>query len=322
MTPDPVLVLAWLVLAHLAADFVLQNDWIALSKAASGRRAVRGLAAHVAIVAACLLPLPLAFGGPGVLAMAAIALSHGAVDRVKVLLMRRSEAAALSRARDAGEAAAPAASLGTAWTPMPAFWFAADQAAHLALTGLVWAFFLAPVAVTPEFSSFVAALVGTRDAAAFHAAVLTTVVVLSLLIVNVRTGALFIAVLVHPREAVTGSDPAARRVIPQPVGWNLQLGPLSGRAQPDPVPASPPAPASPAQVGLVIGVLERLLIVALVLGHAEAAIGLVVAAKTLARFKQLDDRSFAEYYLLGTLGSVAVAIGSALLAGAALASLP
>jgi hypothetical protein len=188
---------------------------------------------------------------------------------------------------------------------LPAFWFAADQAAHLALTGLAWAFLLAPAAVTPELSSFVGGLVGARDLGAFHAAVLTTTVVLSLLIVNVRGGALFVAVLVHPREAVTGSDPAARRAAPAVVGWNLQLGPFSGRAQPDPTPPPAAAPASPAQVGLVIGVLERLLIVALVLGHAEAAIGLVVAAKTLARFKQLDDRSFAEYYLLGTLASVA-----------------
>ena len=35
----------------------------------------------------------------------------------------------------------------------------------------------------------------------------------------------------------------------------------------------------------------------------------MIAAKTIARFKQLDDRGFAEYYLLGTLASVAVAVG-------------
>ena len=41
---------------------------------------------------------------------------------------------------------------------------------------------------------------------------------------------------------------------------------------------------------------------------AVAAVGFVIAAKTIARFKQLDDRGFAEYYLLGTLASVAVAV--------------
>jgi hypothetical protein len=76
--------------------------------------------------------------------------------------------------------------------------------------------------------------------------------------------------------------------------------------------------ASPARIGATIGVLERLLIVGFVLTNATAAIGFVVGAKTLARFKQLDDRDFAEYYLLGTLASVAIALGSALVADAAL----
>ena len=58
-----------------------------------------------------------------------------------------------------------------------------------------------------------------------------------------------------------------------------------------------------------------------VLTGSSAAVGFVVAAKTLARFKQLDDRDFAEYYLLGTLASVAVAVGSALAAAAALSTL-
>ena len=44
------------------------------------------------------------------------------------------------------------------------------------------------------------------------------------------------------------------------------------------------------------------------------AIGLVIAAKTLARFKQLDDRDFAEYYLLGTLASVTFAVVTSLVA--------
>ena len=64
-----------------------------------------------------------------------------------------------------------------------------------------------------------------------------------------------------------------------------------------------------------------MLIVAFVLTGSTAAIGFVVAAKTLARFRQLDDRDFAEYYLLGTLASVAVALGSGLLAAAALSTL-
>ena len=59
-----------------------------------------------------------------------------------------------------------------------------------------------------------------------------------------------------------------------------------------------------------------------VLTGAEAAVGFVIAAKTLARFKQLDDRGFAEYYLLGTLASVSVALASAVIALAALSTIP
>jgi hypothetical protein len=74
----------------------------------------------------------------------------------------------------------------------------------------------------------------------------------------------------------------------------------------------------PAQVGATIGVLERLLIVVFMLAGADAAVGFVVGAKTLARFRLLDDRDFAEYYLLGTLASVGVAILTAIVARAAL----
>jgi hypothetical protein len=60
--------------------------------------------------------------------------------------------------------------------------------------------------------------------------------------------------------------------------------------------------------------------VTFILVGAESAIGLVVAAKTIARFRQLDDRDFAEYYLLGTLASVSVAIVTGLIARAALSA--
>ncbi|MBA2382863.1 MAG: hypothetical protein H0V73_12200 [Chloroflexi bacterium] len=76
-----------------------------------------------------------------------------------------------------------------------------------------------------------------------------------------------------------------------------------------------------ARVGSTIGILERLLIVVFVLTGTDVAIGFVVAAKTLARFRLLDDRDFAEYYLLGTLASVAVAIVTALVGRAALGAL-
>jgi hypothetical protein len=112
--------------------------------------------------------------------------------------------------------------------------------------------------------------------------------------------------------------------------WSVRIGPLDARieAQPDAprsgaaTDARGPAPLPPsARVGATIGILERILIVVFVLTGSEAAIGFVLAAKTLARFRLLDDRDFAEYYLLGTLASVAVAIITALVARLALATL-
>ncbi|MEZ5063308.1 MAG: DUF3307 domain-containing protein [bacterium] len=56
--------------------------------------------------------------------------------------------------------------------------------------------------------------------------------------------------------------------------------------------------------GRLIGVLERMFAVTLVyLGHWDA-LGFLVAAKSLARFRDLDERRRAEYYLVGTLVSL------------------
>jgi hypothetical protein len=76
---------------------------------------------------------------------------------------------------------------------------------------------------------------------------------------------------------------------------------------------------SVARIGATIGVIERLLIATLVLAGGVAAVGLVIAAKTIARFRQLEDRLFAEYYLLGTLASVSLAVITSLIAQMALA---
>lgn len=60
--------------------------------------------------------------------------------------------------------------------------------------------------------------------------------------------------------------------------------------------------------GRMIGVLERALALTLVLLGQYAALGLIVAAKSLARFKALEDREFAEYFLIGTLASLLLAV--------------
>ena len=66
------------------------------------------------------------------------------------------------------------------------------------------------------------------------------------------------------------------------------------------------------KVGRIIGKLERFIIVILMLTGQAAAIGFVLTAKSIARFKQFEAQGFAERYLVGTLASTAFAIFSAL----------
>lgn len=53
-----------------------------------------------------------------------------------------------------------------------------------------------------------------------------------------------------------------------------------------------------------IGSLERIVVIAMLYLGQYAAIALVFTAKSIARFKDFENRSFAEYYLYGTLLSV------------------
>jgi hypothetical protein len=64
--------------------------------------------------------------------------------------------------------------------------------------------------------------------------------------------------------------------------------------------------------GRTIGSLERAIALTLVLLGQYAALGLIVAAKSVARFKALEDREFAEYFLIGTLASLLLALAGGL----------
>ncbi|NMB87527.1 MAG: hypothetical protein GYA17_04145 [Chloroflexi bacterium] len=67
--------------------------------------------------------------------------------------------------------------------------------------------------------------------------------------------------------------------------------------------------------GRVIGILERVIIYTFVLQGQYTAIGFILAAKSFARFKELDNREFAEYVLIGTLLSALLAMMIALFVG-------
>ena len=55
--------------------------------------------------------------------------------------------------------------------------------------------------------------------------------------------------------------------------------------------------------GKVIGYFERLLMLILILANQYSLLGLVLTAKSIARFKDFSNDGFAEKYLIGTLAS-------------------
>ena len=313
---DTVLVLCWLIFAHLLADFVLQNDWIALNKGQDTDEGRRALATHGFHVALCLLPAVFAFGVPGLVYLLVVAVSHVFVDRWKVQATRRADeqAQVQARARMERTGEVPASGLGGAWTPWPGMLFLADQALHLTFAIVGWLVILEGAPLIAPWVDFVNLVLRGWDRATVHAVVLTGVVLVSLFIVNTRAAYYFVLALVSPRELRPRVGHACRHPAPA--------------AAPEPAPAAssgsgPSVPSgAPARIGATIGAFERLLIVGFILVGSAVAVGFVIAVKTIARFKQLDDRGFAEYYLLGTLASVSVAISSGYMGLAALSSLP
>ncbi len=298
MTPDPVsggmLVLSWLVLCHLLADFVFQPGWVATRKFGRGPAAWRALGVHVLIVSGIAASIVLVYGLPGVGYVLVTGITHLIIDRAKVELTLRMEPSRTIVATPPDPSGIPtegattdpdaATELVAGWSPMPGVWFLLDQVAHLAVLVVAWALLLASATPLAWWQDLVERIELRDDGALTGRAILLCIVIAALVIANVRAGNLFVGTLVRaPRPPVMDDVRTAD-------------GP------------------SVARIGATIGVIERLLIAALVLAGGVATIGLVVAAKTLARFRQLDDRVFAEYYLLGTLASVAFAVITSLLA--------
>lgn len=61
-------------------------------------------------------------------------------------------------------------------------------------------------------------------------------------------------------------------------------------------------------VGEWIGVLERIVALTFVLTGSFTALAFALTAKSIARFKELEDKQFSEYYILGTSASLIVAL--------------
>lgn len=66
-------------------------------------------------------------------------------------------------------------------------------------------------------------------------------------------------------------------------------------------------------VGEWIGVLERVITLTFVLTGSFTALAFALTAKSIARFKELDDKEFSEYYILGTSSSLIIALFSGMM---------
>jgi len=62
------------------------------------------------------------------------------------------------------------------------------------------------------------------------------------------------------------------------------------------------------RVGRIIGKLERIIVSFFIFNNQFGTIGFVLTAKSIARYKQLEDKEFAEKYIVGTLTSVFISM--------------
>jgi hypothetical protein len=238
---EPAQVLALLVVAHVAGDFLLQNERMA---AAKERRwsvlLVHGLlvlAAHAALLA------PFLSGGLAV-GLVALAIVHVVMDAVRGRALGR-------------------------WGASLAAFFT-DQVLHVAAALVLWR-----ILVSTD------ALVGGRW----------------------FVGGEWVGG--YARWSVV----AAAYVFNTAGGTRIVRGVL--KRFPKAVPGGADEDDGEYAMGRMIGCLERYIALTLVLFGQWAALGFILVAKSIARFPEFrsrSDKDFAEYYLIGTLTSVLVAL--------------
>lgn len=277
-----------MILAHLTADFYFQTDKMAAHKS-------QYLTIHVFIhfAVTCCLLLALLFWSGTVqtlwlqVATASVLLASGhyGIDRLKLFLTRCISGRSLHQV----------------------YLFAADQILHFIFI-FITAFLFFGIDL-PSCLRYVQHVLSGQVQVPFSARLLFGVI---LFILTTTVTGHFIRILVG--------------VIPDRLSLFEGKYVLRNGGEANPVNSAPQTPdfdeaftymiypASDRSRGRMIGYIERLLIVIFVVSGSFAGIGFIVAAKSVARFKQMDDRQFAEYFLLGTLTSVLFGIVSGLTA--------
>ena len=222
-------ILALLLCGHVLADFLFQSNWMVREKV----RSLRVLAIHALEVGLVqgIVVLIFAWSLRGVLLIAGIALTHFAIDWIRISLDRRSPSRGL-------------------------WWLLGDQAAHIGALLLAWSMWSVVEGEGPT-------------QAIGWAATLVAIIVF-----NGNGGSAIVEKALMALQATGTED------------------------------------EGPKGAGKMIGVLERWMILGLVWAGQWGAVGLVLTAKSIARFKKMDEQAFAEIYLVGTMTSVIVAMMS------------
>jgi hypothetical protein len=269
---------ALLVAGHAVGDFVLQTRGMVARKHEPSR-----LLFHAAAVVAVQTLFLIPFLSPGALAvLLGLGVLHAAIDRTKLVLQGRRE------------------------SPLPLF--VADQLAHLCVLAGAWlllrgapgAWLAAPDPEMTRRLTLIAVLISAYAWIGNGAAALIAGLLRSFPL---------------PPPAATDGGVTASDATPD--------GATPDGATPDGATAvdATAVDATAGDVtagrrvacGRMIGILERMLTLTLVLIGQWGALGFVMAAKSIARFRDLEQREFSEYYLIGTLASILVAAASGLL---------
>lgn len=116
-----------------------------------------------------------------------------------------------------------------------------------------------------------------------------------------------VAVYLVALAALTWGGNHACRII---LRWSglLPSEPVTSPDSTTVTPDQPAAPVSTSNAGRWIGPLERLLIAMGLVADSWEVLVAVVALKTVARYQELDKRTEAEYFLVGSLASLLWAI--------------
>lgn len=272
-----------LVIAHLLADFYFQPKSLANGKLKSTPLALLHFFVYLVTLA---IPLVL-FAAPDQIwkALLIIAGSHGLIDGVRILIENNTK------------------------QKYPILLFGIDQALHILIILCVYWF---AVQSNPNDASSFMSRNCSFDAVMLHNVLLYALIFLFVLLPE----AIFVKKLMQslPQQSQPNLKSHARaKSVHKALIENTNkyrdgiiVRSYVKKALVSAVPSNDDKKDQ--NMGLIIGMLERILVALFILVGQYTSIAFVITAKSIARFKQLEDQSFAEKYLIGTLSSVALSM--------------